>query len=441
MHHSLLIVMAFGLVVMNGFFVAAEFAIVKIRTTRLDTHALRQSRRVKMARHVLDHLDTYLSATQFGITLASLGLGWIGEPAFASLLEPVLRTFGPWSSLVSHSIALTMAFCLITFLHIVVGELAPKSLAIRKAEPTTLWVVGPLIVFYKVFFPAIWFLNTTANILLRLIGIQPAGGEEDVHSTEEVRLILAESHKSGVISQDEKVLVENVFDLAERTARQIMVPRADLIFLSTTYPMDRNLQIAHQFRYTRFPLCDGDLDHVIGMIHIKELFVLVRDGLRVNDLQTIKREILFMPETASVKSLLKEFQRRHLQMAIIIDEYGGTAGLVTMEDVLEEIVGDIQGELDRPVPPKFQREANGSCLVQATTLLDEVNRELGIEIEDEENETIGGHVITRLGRMARPGDTVIIGPYEVQVKEIQGRRVNRLLFIPRHDNSQQDDGA
>lgn len=434
-----LLALAFFLVLINGFFVAAEFSIVKIRSTQLDTHAQRKSRQVKMARHVTAHLDAYLSATQLGITLASLGLGWIGEPAFASLIEPLLNNLGIWSPVVIHSIALTLAFCIITFLHIVIGELAPKSLAIRRTEATTLWVSVPLVLFYKLFFPAIWFLNASANILLRLVGIEPVVGEDDVHSKKEMRLIVEESHKSGAISDDEKEMVDNVFEMAEMTARQIMLPRADIAFLSTIDPIERTLQIAHQFRYTRYPLCEGDLDKVVGMVHIKELFVIVQDGLKVNDLESIKRDVLFLPETASVKSLLNEFQTKHVQMAVIIDEWGGTAGIVTLEDVLEEIVGEIQGELEPPEPPKFQEIAEMHYIIQANALLEEVNRELGLEIEDEENDTIGGHVVTRLGRLAQPGDRVTVGPYDVCVQNIEGRRVQTLEFIPRPEAFTQEE--
>lgn len=430
MNSWLLLILAFGLVLLNGFFVTAEFALIKIRSSRLDMYAQGTGRRARMTEHVTEHLETYLSATHFGISLASLGLGWIGAPAFAPFLEYALRQIGLSSPAITSYIALSLTFTIIIFLHMVLGVIAPKALAVRIPEGAALWLSPPLAVFYRLFFPVIWLLNTSARILLRLLGIDSASAAEGVRSTEEVRVILAESPRSVVLSKDEKELVENVFEMAERTTRQIMVPRSDIAFLSTSDTMERTLQIAHQYRYTRYPLCEEDLDHVVGMVHIKELFVIVQGGLKVSDVGSIKRDVLFVPETASVKSLLNEFQNKHIQMAIIIDEYGGTVGLVTLEDVLEEIVGDIQDELDTPDPPKFRKIADRGYLVQAGALLEEVNRELGTAIEDTENDTIGGHVVTRLGRLAQPGDTVVVGSYDVFVRDVEGRRVQTLEFIP-----------
>ena len=413
--------LAILLVALNGFFVAAEFALVKVRPTQLEPYVTEGLRRAKMARHMVRHLDAYLSATQLGITLASLALGWVGEPAFAWIVEPVVRPFAGDNPALVHSIALTAAFLVITILHIVLGELAPKSVAIRKAEGTVLAVSLPLFLFYKVTYPAIWLLNHTANYLLRVVGIAPASEGELAHDEEELRLLLASSHTS-VVSKQTRELLDNIFELTHRVARQIMIPRQDVAYLSTTRTMAENLRAARRSGHTRFPLCDGDLDHVVGLIHIKDLF---RKERPVSTLREVAREIAFVPETLELDRLLKRMRTERFHLAAVIDEYGGISGVVTLEDVIEEIVGQIQDEFDVE-KPEVRREEDGAYLVSGGTLIEDLEDELGIELSDRDEDTIGGVVLSELGRTPAVGDKVPLGPVLLEVLDVDNNRIKDL---------------
>ncbi|MBI2820868.1 MAG: HlyC/CorC family transporter [Acidobacteria bacterium] len=422
LHTLVLIVIALLLVLLNGFFVAAEFAIVKARPTRLDELSTRGSATVKIARQLQQEMDAALSGTQLGITLASLGLGWLGEPAFAHVIEAMLQA-GPWSAVVAHTVSITVAFLFITLLHIVFGELAPKSLAIRQSEPTLLWVARPMRWFNRAAYPMIWLLNHAADVALRAVGTKPAGARELAHSEEELRLILAQSGRSGVISPDEQQLVESVFDLADRWARQVMVPRTDIVFLRADRPFQENLRIAQESEHTRYPLCEKDIDHVLGIVNVKDL-LFRGEGV---DLRALRREILFVPEMKSGRDLLREFQKTHLHMAVVVDEYGSTAGLVTIEDIVEELIGEIQDEFDRELP-KFQKLDEKSYRVSGGLRLEELEDKLKLRIEDEESDTVAGHVMARLGRPAKVGDAVWIDSYRLRVTRVQGFRIHELIL-------------
>lgn len=417
---------AFGLVLLNAFFVAAEFAIVKMRATRIEELVQEGHLLAGSARKAVENLDSYLSATQLGITLASLGLGWIGEPAFARLLEPGLVAIGVTSEAVIHSIALTVAFTTITFLHIVLGELAPKSLAIQNTETVVLWVAVPMRVFHAVFYPLLWILNATATRILRSIGIRPAGPDEIAHSEEELRIILAESAKVGTFSPTKRRLLENIFNYTQRTAQEVMIPRAEIAYLSLARTWDENLEVMKSTEHTRYPLCTLSLDHVVGMLHVKDLFV---DGdatiTTSEDLLNRKREILFVPETMTLDQLQRQFQQRRTHMAVVVDEYGGTAGLVTMEDVLEELVGEIQDEFDAE-EPKIEKTPEGE-LLDGLLLVEDVNGRFGLQLEEDEANTIGGFITAELGRIARVGDKIVRDGREFRVVQMKGRRVARVL--------------
>ncbi|MEB2283383.1 MAG: hypothetical protein B6D46_06425 [Polyangiaceae bacterium UTPRO1] len=413
------------LVFLNAFFVAAEFAIVKVRSTRVQELVRDGVRGSVAVANAIKDLDAYLSATQLGITLASLGLGWIGEPAFASIVGPLLASCGIWSEKVVYSISLTIAFAFITFLHIVLGELAPKSLAIRRPEETSLLVAPPLRLFYRLFYPALWFLNASSSFFLHLLRITPASETELAHSEEELRLLLAESHRTGTLSASKRKLLENVFDYTRRSAKHIMVPRADIVYLSLQRTLAENLEIMHQAQHTRYPICDDDIDHVVGMIHAKDLFRPFEDLRDSSDLLKLKRDILFVPESRSLEALQRDFQQRRVHMAIVVDEYGGTSGLVTLEDILEEIVGEIQDEFDAEAP-RMEATPEG-YVVDGLVLLEEIAARLGFTLPDHKSSTLGGYVIARLGRIARLGDWVTIGGYTAKVIEMKGRRVSKLL--------------
>jgi CBS domain containing-hemolysin-like protein len=419
------LVIAFLLVFANGFFVAAEFAIVKVRATRMRELASGGSTRARAALVAISHLDAYLSATQLGITLASLALGWIGEPAFSHLLRPLVARLGITSTTVLHSVSATFAFAVITFLHIVLGELAPKSLAIRKSEATALWVARPLHGFFIVFYPALWLLNTSSNAILRLLGVPAVHGAELAHSEEELRMILADSTVRGLIPRTRGRLIENILKLGRRTARQVMLPRSEIRFLLVSAPWETNRRIILEAEYTRYPLCGKGLDEVLGFIHIKDLFNARPPVESSADLLRIKREILFVPEQQPLDRLQRDFQSRRQHIAIVVDEYGGTAGLVTLEDVLEELVGEIQDEFDSETP-RIVGEGDLKRIDGAAPL-EEVATSLGeVAPADAEAVTVGGLFLDRLGRIPREGDAVELGAWRLTVEEMRGRRVGRV---------------
>ena len=334
-----------ALVLLNGFFVACEFAIVKVRGSQLDALIEEGNLKANFVKHVRAHLDAYLSATQLGVTLASLALGWIGEQFLEKMIEPFFLLAGIRAHAVVTSISVALAFIGITFLHIVFGELAPKYTAIAKPLPTALRLVQPLRAFYFLFKPAIWMLHKSSNfILLKLLRMQPASGTELAHSEEELRLILDQSEQSDEVSPLGRDLLMNALDLRRRVVRDIMTPRGDVVYLDLEEDFEANVTKALESRHTRFPLCRGHLDNTVGLVHIKELVPLMRDPHP--DLMRIRRDLTPVPEMMSLEKLLNLFLGKHAHLAVVVDEFGGTVGMVTMENVLEELVGDIQDEFD-----------------------------------------------------------------------------------------------
>jgi CBS domain containing-hemolysin-like protein len=429
----LLILLAIVLVLINAFFVAAEFAMVRLRATRVASLVEGGGWRARALVEAQGRLDAFLSAAQLGITLTSLGLGWIGGPAFAHLLRGVFQTLGVESERVIHNTSVAAAFTLITVLHIVVGELAPKSYAIHAADRVALWVALPMRAFQLVFRPALWLLDRASEATLRVFGMRAGGTGDHAHSEEELRVLLAESHRLGALSGTKRQLLENVIDYTGRTARHVMIPRADIAYLSLARPLDENLAVVTQSANTRFPLATTDVDHVIGMVHVKDLFNR-RDQLRASaDLASMKRDILFVPETRPLDALQKDFQQRRTHMAIVVDEYGGTSGLVTLEDVIEEIVGEIQDEFDRE-SPQVEETAQG-LVFDGLTLVDDVSERLGVTLPAEADvSTLGGLVTAHIGRIPRPGDAIRVPGFELRVLEIRGRRVTRVLAARRADD-------
>ncbi|MFD2369107.1 hemolysin family protein [Brevibacillus sp. GCM10020057] len=415
------------LVFLNGFFVAAEFALVKVRQTRLIQLVNEGNKRAAFAQKVTQKLDAYMSACQVGITLASLGLGWVGEPAIAHMIvEPLLGSTGLPDYAVS-AISLGVAFAIITFLHIVLGELAPKSLAIQKAEATSLWVAAPLMFFHKLFYPAIWFLNGTANALMKRLGLEPVSEHEAAHTEEEIRILVNQSHQSGHIDQTELALVEHVFDFSETLARETMIPRIDMVCLYTSNTFEENLEIIRTQRHTRFPVADDDKDNIIGFVHATDFYLsALQDGQA--DLAKLLRPVLTVPETMEISTVLRLMQKKRSQLAIVIDEYGGTAGLVTMEDILEEIVGDIQDEFDEELP-EIEKVENGLSVSGMLTLAD-LNDHLPFELESEDVDTIGGWLYSQLEEEIAVGAFVEWESYLFTVKQMDNHRVTRVLITP-----------
>ena len=415
-----------ALVALNGFFVAAEFALVKVRASQLDTLVAEGHKRAKVGRHVIEHLDSYLSACQLGITLASLGLGWVGEPFLARMLQPFFALANIQSHAVITSVSFALAFSMITFLHIVLGEQAPKILAIRKAVPTTLWVTPLLRLFYIIFKPAIGFLNASSNWVLKyVLRLEPAAHGEVAHTEEELRLILDQSEKSKEVSALGRNLLMNVLDLAERVVRDIMTPRGEIVYLDVEDDFETNVKKAIESRHTRFPLCRENLDNTLGLIHIKELMPMLRDAHP--DLLKIKRELISVPEMMELEKLLKLFLSKHAHVAMVIDEFGGTVGMVTLENVLEEVVGDIQDEFDTE-KEEFRKINENEFVVDGSLGLYELNDLAGLELESADVSTIGGYVTHLLGHLPKQGEHVRIENYLVTITQTDGRRVGQLHF-------------
>ena len=415
-----------ALVGLNGFFVACEFAIIKVRASQLDTLAEEGNPRARFAKYVRSHLDAYLSATQLGVTLASLALGWLGEEFLAHLIEPFFALAKVQSHALVISISVALAFIGITFMHIVFGELAPKYTAIANPLTVSLRLVRPLGAFYFLFKPAIWTLHKSSNLLLRgLLRMQPVAGTELAHSEEELRLILEQSEKSKEVSPLERKLVLNVLDLRDRVVRDIMTPRGEIVYLDLEDDFETNLKKAIESRHTRFPLCRENLDHTVGLVHIKELLPLVREPKP--DLLQIKRELIPLPEMMPLEKLLKLFLSKHAHLAMVVDEFGGTVGMVTLENVLEELVGDIQDEFDAE-KEEFRKISENEFTVAGSLGLYELNDATGLELESADVSTVGGYVTHLLGHLPKSGEQVKIDNYRVTVSQADGRRVEQLHF-------------
>ncbi len=423
-----------GLVFVNGFFVAAEFALVKVRTAQIDQLAEEGVWAAKVTQKVLDHLDDYLSASQLGITVASLALGKAIEstiePAVHNLLHSLKLPELSWViSGVTISLVPVIAISFVTFLHMALGEQAPKSLAIRAARPIALWTAPVLVAFCWIFWPLIWALNSASNLTLRLIGLGATDHSEVAHTEEELRHIVAESVAGGHLSRNERVMIENVLNLEEKTARRVMVPRPDIVYLSLARPLEDNLRIARQAGHTRFPLCEDDLTHVVGMIHVKDLFRASGSNGGRPDLRKLSRKVPFLPETLHLDDLLIEFQRNRVHLAMLLDEYGGVVGMIGLENVLEQLVGPIQDEFDRE-SPQVVSLGEGIYDVEAACPLDVMADSVGLDLPETDAETAGGLVLELLGRMARVDDRVTVGNRVLIVTQADPTRIRRLRIEP-----------
>lgn len=425
-------------VLLNAFFVAAEFAIVKVRSTQLDALIEEGNTSAIVARKALKNLDGYLSATQLGITLASIALGMVGEPYVGRLIQPLMFKLGITSEAIVASVSLGIGYSVVTFLHVVLGELTPKSFAIRKSLATALIVSAPLHFFYVAFKPAIWVLNGTANWLLKSIFRMEAVSESELaHSEEELRHIVAESQKSKEVTETEKDILLNALALNDRCVRDVMTPRNQVVSLDADDGFAGNFKLAVDHKHTRYPLVEGHLDHSIGLIHIKDLIALV--GQASPDLRTIKRELHLVPEMMPIDKLLKFFLDKHAHCALAVDEYGGAVGIVTLDNVLEEIVGDIQDEFDQD-SSEFRRVSDDEFIVEGTLNLYELADMTNLEIESTEVATIGGYVTHLLGHLPKVGEKVTIEEYEVTTTKADQRRV-QLLHFKRLTKEEEKDAA
>ena len=425
------LLLVLGLVFVNGFFVAAEFALVRVRETQLDALTYRTLRRAKVARHILANLNSYLSATQLGITMASLGLGWVGEPIFTAMLSPLLLSLHVQSEAARHSISFAIGFSALTFLHITAGELAPKWSAIQKPVPIALAIALPLQWFYRLSYPFGWLLNHSAQWLLRQAGIEPVSESERVHSEEELRLLLGASQKKAGATALGRDIVLNALDLRRRIAREVMRPRQEIVAMDTEASITECLDLAEKSRYSRFPLCEAaDLDKTLGVIHIKDLYAMRLKSRSGRELLPAVRKLIYVPETARLERLLQLFLERKLHLAIVVDEFGGTTGMVTLENILEELVGQIQDEFDQE-QPLLTRTGENVWQASGALPLHDLEELIGEPLREEGVTTINGWMTHRLGGFPKVGDVLNVGAYELRVEEMAGLRIDRLKLTKR----------
>lgn len=408
------ILITFLLVFFNSFFVAAEFAIVKVRASQLEIRVKEGNRFAILSKHIVSHLDGYLAATQLGITLASLGLGWIGEPVVSKIIIKIMDLMGlAINPELAHTIALPVAFGIITILHIVFGELAPKSLAIQRSEKITLFIAYPLQFFFILFKPVIWILNSIANFILRIIGISAVHGV-DVHSSEELKYLVQQGQESGKIDADEYKIIKNAFDFSEQTAKQIMVPRTQVFALDVKDFDESMLDKVIDESYSRIPCYEDSLDNTVGVVYLKDILLATRKNEPLN-IRNIMRTIHIVPDTKHIGQLLNEFQIMHQQMALVVNEYGGTEGIITMEDILEELVGEIQDEFDNEVP-FVEQIADKTYNAMASATLDDINELLPHPLrKDDQYETLAGYLIMKFGKIPYVKEKITVDNYEFSI--------------------------
>jgi CBS domain containing-hemolysin-like protein len=422
------LVAVLGLVLANGFFVAAEFAIISVRKTRIDQLLAEGSRMARPVRRALENPDRFIAATQLGITMASLGLGWIGEPAVASLLEPALvRMPAPMSAATSHTLAVTVAFVFITALHIVLGELAPKTVALQYAEQTALIVAKPTELFLRVFNPFIRILNGMGWAVVRMFGMRAASGHGHVHSEEELKMLVTASQEAGVLEEDEEQMLHRVFHFAEFTASEMMVPRTEMAALKVDASLREVVEIVSRGRHTSLPVYRGELDNVVGMLLVPDLVRALAAPPPSFNLASITREPLTVPETMKADDLLRQMRRHRTHQAIVIDEYGGTAGMVTFERVMERIVGQLGGDFGDT--SSIRQMPDGSAEVDGLALVTDINEQFALNIDEETYTTLGGYMLGRLGRRPNVGDSVDLDGRVLRVEAVDGLRVSRVRIV------------
>ena len=421
------------LVLANAFFVVSEFSIVKMRRTKLEELAHSGNKRAQIALKIHHKMDTYLSAIQLGITLASLGLGWIGEPAVSKLLEAMLGDFFADNPVLLHSISFGVAFSFITLMHVVLGELIPKSLAIQKTESFVLIIAYPLYLFKRTFYPFIWVFDHLTIFFLKLMGVTPSSENDLAHSEEEIKLIVNASKQGGVIDDTESEIIQHAIDFSEIFAHEIMIPRQDMkcLYLNDSY--EQVMNFVRGTKHTRYPLCDRDKDNIIGMIHIRDLLENTIEKPGKELLSKIKRQILFVPENKSISEVLHLMMGRHIHVAIVVDEYGGTAGMLSMEDILEELVGDIKDEHDAVTEEPMKKIDDNTCEFDGVILIEDAFECMGLPLCEHEESTIGGYVFGLLGREPKVGDKVEDEYCEYEIKDARKMRITRIRAHVKED--------
>lgn len=411
------------LIIATAFFVATEFAMIKLRPSRVDQLVLEGRKNAMAVKIVTSNLDGYLSACQLGITITALGLGWLGEPTVEKLLHPLFEQLGI-ADRAASIISFIIAFLLVTYLHVVLGELAPKTFAIRKAETISLLTARPIIYFYKIMYPLIWLFNGSANAIVRLFGLAPAKEHDEAHSEQELQIILNESYESGKINTTEYGYVSKIFAFDNLLAREIMVPRTDMICLDADQSMEENLKIIRREQYTRFPVISGSKDHIIGMIHTKQ-FIVNKDLCDDTNIKPLIHHVLTVSEAMPIKTLLKRMQQERTHIAILIDEYGGTSGMITIEDILEEIVGEIRDEFDADEQAPVEKISDDHYILDGMVPLSQVNDILNTHFESEHVDTISGWLFEQHPDLSRSGEWRY-GDFLFTIKKADKHRIRKV---------------
>ncbi|MDQ6597110.1 hemolysin family protein [Bacillus salipaludis] len=416
------------LIAFTAFFVSYEFAIVKVRSTRIDQLVGEGNKNAIAAKRIVSNLDEYLSACQLGITVTALGLGWLGEPTVDHILHPLLVNLNLPES-VSSIASIVIAFAVVTFIHVVVGELAPKTFAIQKAETVTLLFARPMMLFYKIMYPFIKALNGSARLITGIFGLKPASEHEAAHSEEELQIIISESYKSGEINQSEYKYVNNIFEFDDRIAKEIMVPRTEIVAFDKSQSLEECLKIVTEENYTRYPVIDGEKDNIVGMLNIKEVMTEFIKGKGLGTtVEHYVRPVIQVIESIPIHDLLVKMQKERVHMAILLDEYGGTAGLVTVEDILEEIVGEIRDEFDADEVPEINKINEHKTIVDGKVLIEEINDLFGLDIDDEDIDTIGGWILSQKMDVTA-GEIICHGHHEFKVLEVDGYHIKSLEIV------------
>ncbi len=424
---------AFALVIANAFFVAMEFALVKVRPSQLEAMAAEDRSGAKLALSMRKNLDTWLSATQVGITLASLALGWVGEPAFSGLIEPLIMKVAPASEMaqkIAHTSGIVIAFMLITFLHIVVGEQVPKTMAIAQSERTAVTLAWPMRAFHWVAFPVIWLLNKGTRAVLRVFGLRQAGEHSEALGEDELRLVFTSSAQAGAIGEARAELLERALSMLEKTARQVLVPRSQMKVLDLESTLDENITAAYTAGHTWLVVIRGSLDRVEGLVNVKDLLFL-RAKNELKSIAQVQRPVIFVPENVTLEQLLAEFKRRNKQVAVVVDEHGGTSGMVTLADVVAELVGNV-AEVGRKVEP-VKALPGGKLELPGTAQLDDLEHTLEIEFDVDKSQvtTIAGYLMAKLGRVPNVGDAWVHEPFKIVTVKVDGPRVQTVRIEPR----------
>ena len=424
------IILAIALVLLNGFFVAAEFAIVKLRQTQVQTMKARYGLRGRLLAQVHDHLDAYLSACQLGITLASLGLGWIGEPAFARLLEPLLHVVGIYSEEVIRVIAFIFAFLIISFLHIVAGELAPKSIAIRKPATVSLWTATPLYMFYWGMYPIIWLLNSSANLILRIFKLDAGHESEGIYSSKEIKLIVKASHLHGELKQEQVDILQQAIDFSERRVADCMQPAEEMVGIHINKPLAENLQVITQHRFSRYPVFGKKHNQVIGILLVKDLFLSLQQAGTITDLKRFVRPILTVEPNMLARTLFRKFRAGATHFAVVANAAGSVVGFITLDDILMTLLGRISDEFTKPLPD-WEVTDDGGFIMKGNTPLYVIERALNIEIPEQEINTLSGLVMAQLERLPEVHERIEFEQFEVEILQMQGPRIVMVKVYPK----------